>query len=93
MVERPVNLDRAANCVMRPGLAARYGELAARYAANPHGVTLYAEECRRAILAAERRILELAGASADEARLVWCASATEAANLALRGFQIGRAHV
>ena len=86
MRERAVNLDRAANCAMRPGLAARYGELSARYAANPHGVTIYAEECRRAIQAAEERVLALAGATPEEAVLVWCASATEAANLALRGF-------
>ena len=82
----PIQLDAAAGLPIWPELAAEYPALAQRYGWNPHGLTCYAEECRRALLTAERRLLELCGLASDQAGVVWCATGTEAANLALRGF-------
>lgn len=79
-------LDCAAGVPMFPGLADEYPALARQYGMNPHGVTCYAEDARRVILDAERRLLALCGTSSSEAGVVWCATGTEAVNLALRGF-------
>ena len=79
------NLDRAAGEAPAPEIAALYPELCARYALNPHGITCFAEEARRALIAAEEELLEAMGISAGEATVIWCATGTEAINLALRG--------
>lgn len=71
---------------MRPELAAKYPALTRELGYNPHGGTIYAEYCRRAVLGAERQLLAAAGIPEQEAAIIWCANATEAANLALRGF-------
>ena len=71
---------------MLPMLASEYPALARQYGWNPHGLTCYAEDARRALLDAERRLLALCGTTPSEAGVVWCATGTEAANLALRGF-------
>ena len=80
------HLDCAAGVPPLPELAAEYPVLTQRFGLNPHGLTCYAEEGRRALLDAERRLLSLCGATCAEAGVVWCATGTEAANLALRGF-------
>ena len=82
----PIQLDAAAGLPIWPELAAEYPELSRQYGWNPHGLTCYAEDCRRALLTAERTLLELCGLTIDEASVVWCATGTEAVNLALRGF-------
>lgn len=79
-------LDHAAGEPVRPQLAARYAEYAARYCHNPHGLTCYSERSRRALLDARERLLEAAQIPSGEAEVVWCASGTEAVNLALRGY-------
>lgn len=76
---------------MLPELAAEYPVLVPLYGLNPHGLTCYAEDVRRAILDAERRLLALCGTTPSEASVIWCASGTEAANIALRGFPWKRA--
>lgn len=81
-----IHLDCAAGVPLLPELAAQYPLLAQRFGLNPHGLTCYAEEARRALLDAERRLLSLCGTSCAEAGVVWCSTGTEAANLALRGF-------
>ena len=81
-----IHLDCAAGVPMRPELAAEYPTLVQKFGLNPHGVTCYAEDARRAILDAERRLLALCGTTPAEAGVVWCANGTEAAKLALRGF-------
>lgn len=80
------HLDCAAGVPMLPALTAEYSVLAQQYGWNPHGLTCYAEDARRAILDAERRLLVLCGTNSSSAGVVWCATGTEAANLALRGF-------
>lgn len=82
----PVFFDHAAGEAPRPEIAARYAELAARLRYNPHGLTCYSEGCRRALLQAECELLTAAGVPRDEAQVVWCASGTEALNLAMRGY-------
>lgn len=67
-------------------LAAEYPRLAQKYGLNPHGLTCYAEDARRAILDAEQRLLALCGTTPAETGVIWCVNGTEAANLALRGF-------
>ena len=79
------NLDHAAGGPPRPEIAALYPELAARYGANPHGITCYAEECRRALIAAEEELLAALQIRPAEAFVLWCATGTEALNLALHG--------
>lgn len=81
-----VDLDRAAGHEPSALCKAEYARLAERYSINPHGLTNYAEECRRALRLAARRILELVGSDESEAGVVWCANGTEAANLAIAGF-------
>ncbi len=87
-MQRPsvIQLDCAAGMPMTAKLAAKYPILNQKYGLNPHGLTCYAEDIRRAILDAEHRLLTLCGTSIDAAGVVWCATGTEAANLALRGF-------
>ncbi len=82
----PIDLDRAAGVVVSEEIRQLYPAIAERYSRNPHGLTCYAEECRRALRLAERRILSLVGANDTEAEIVWCANATEALNLALKCF-------
>ena len=67
-------------------LASEYPALVQQYGWNPHGLTCYAEDARRALLDAERRLLALCSTTPSEAGVVWCATGTEAANLALWGF-------
>ena len=81
-----INLDCAAGVSMLPELIADYSALIPQFGLNPHGLTCYAEDARRAILDAERRLLALCGTNDAEAGVIWCATGTEAANLALRGF-------
>lgn len=81
------DLDRAAGHVVDTRWCEEYAVRVAReYSLNPHGLTCYAEECRRALRLAERKLLELIGSSEREASVIWCANGTEALNLALRGF-------
>lgn len=80
------HLDCAAGVPMLPALADEYPILVQQYGWNPHGLTCYAEDARRVLLSAERRLLALCGTTPSEAGVVWCATGTEAANLALRGF-------
>ena len=82
----PVNLDQAAGHAVKEIYLKKYEELSRRFPYNPHGLTCYAEECRRALNLAKRTIMRLAGASETDTALVWCANGTEALNLALRGF-------
>ncbi|MCQ2396154.1 MAG: aminotransferase class V-fold PLP-dependent enzyme [Lentisphaeria bacterium] len=84
----PIDLDRAAGHVPNAFCMAMYPNVAAKYSRNPHGLTCYAEECRRALNMAERRILELVGTSPEEAFVIWCPNGTTALNLALRGIEL-----
>ena len=79
------NLDHAAGGPPRHEIAALYPELCARYGVNPHGITCYAEEARRALIAAEEELLAALHIRSSEAFVLWCATGTEALNLALRG--------
>ncbi len=81
-----INLDAAAEVPMLPQLAEKYPQLVAEFGLNPHGGTIYAERCRRQLLQAEEALLEAAGIPMGDAAVIWCASATEAANIAIRGF-------
>lgn len=83
---KPINLDQAAGHATKERYGKQYAELIRRYPYNPHGLTCYAEESRRALNLAKRTILRLVGASETDTALVWCANGTEALNLALRGF-------
>lgn len=85
----PVDLDRAAGHTPSTLCRRQYAALAERYSRNPHGLTCYAEENRRALKLAERAILQAAGAREQDTAVVWCANGTEALNLALRGFDFG----
>ncbi len=82
----PIDLDRAAGHAPSAFCREHYASLAERYSRNPHGLTCYAEENRRALKLAERAILQAVGAREQDTALVWCANGTEALNLALRGF-------
>ena len=82
----PVDLDQAAGHPLSPLCLQWHDTLARRFSRNPHGLTKYAEEARRALKLAERTLLQLAGAQEKDTGLVWCANGTEALNLALRGF-------
>ncbi len=79
------NLDHAAGGPPRPEIAAIYPDLCARYGVNPHGITCYAEEARRALIAAEEELLATLQIRTTEAFVLWCATGTEALNFALRG--------
>ena len=68
---------------MRAELALRYAELCRRYPYNPHGVTLFSEESRRLILAAELDILQNLGIAEGNARILWCSGVTEALSIAI----------
>ncbi len=85
----PVDLDRAAGHAPSALCRQQYSALAERYSRNPHGLTCYAEENRRALKLAERAILQAAGAREQDTAVVWCANGTEALNLALQGFDFG----
>lgn len=78
-------LDYAAACPVRPEIAEQYLSCCQRYFANPHGGTCFAEECRRVLLDAERRLLACLSISAESARVIWCSGGTEALNLAITG--------
>ncbi len=82
----PIDLDRAAGHTPSIFCREHYAALAERYSRNPHGLTCYAEENRRALKLAERTILQAVGAREQDTALIWCANGTEALNLALRGF-------
>lgn len=84
----PIDLDRAAGHIPNAFCLSQYPKIAAQYSRNPHGLTCYAEECRRALNLAERCILELVGASTQEAYVIWCPNGTTALNLALRGIEL-----
>ena len=86
----PVDLDQAAGHRPTP-LCLHWQEiLAQRFSRNPHGLTKYAEECRRVLRMAERTLLQLAGAEEKDTGLLWCANGTAALNLALRGYPFPR---
>lgn len=87
-LRQPVDLDRAAGHRPNAFCLSQYPAVALKYSRNPHGLTCYAEECRRALNLAERRILELVGASPEEAYVIWCTNGTTALNLALRGIEL-----
>ena len=80
-----VNLDAAAAMPMLPGLPDAYAEYLRQYQVNPHGVTCFAARCRQALDNAARRLLKAAGTSEERHEVIWCSSATEALNLAIRG--------
>ncbi len=82
----PIFLDHAAGEMILPELARRYAELSAQYRFNPHGLTCYSELSRRALIDAERKLLQAAGIAESDAAVIWCASGTEALNLAMRGY-------
>ncbi len=86
----PVDLDQAAGHRPAP-LCLHWQEiLAQRFSRNPHGLTKYAEECRRVLRMAERTLLQLAGAEEKDTGVLWCANGTAAMNLALRCFPFPR---
>ncbi len=78
-------LDYAAACPIRLEIAEQYSSCCRRYFANPHGGTCFAEECRRVILDAERRLLGCLAIPEESARVIWCSGGTEALNLAIAG--------
>ncbi len=78
-------LDYAAACPIHPDIAEQYSSCSQRYFANPHGGSCFAEECRRIILDAERRLLGCLAIPAESARVIWCSGGTEALNLAITG--------
>ncbi|MGN0866209.1 MAG: aminotransferase class V-fold PLP-dependent enzyme [Oligosphaeraceae bacterium] len=86
----PVDLDQAAGHRPSPLCLQWQEPLARRFSRNPHGLTKYAEECRRALRMAERTLLQLAGADERDTGVLWCANGTAALNLALRGFPFPR---
>lgn len=89
----PVDLDAAAGEGLSPQMAARYTALLAQYPHNPHGVTAYAARARAAADAAARSLLAVVGAQECDAQVIWCASATEALNLGIRGVDVGEGAV
>lgn len=87
-LKSPIDLDRAAGHAPNAFCQEAYYTILSRFSRNPHGLTCYAEECRRALAIAERRILELVGASPEDAYVIWCPNGTTALNLALRGVEL-----
>ncbi|MFA6929041.1 MAG: aminotransferase class V-fold PLP-dependent enzyme [Lentisphaeria bacterium] len=77
--------DYAAACPIRPEIVERYPAYCRCYFVNPHASTIFAEECRRAILAAERRLLYCLAIPEESAQVLWCSGGTEALNLAILG--------
>ncbi|MBP5639164.1 MAG: aminotransferase class V-fold PLP-dependent enzyme [Victivallales bacterium] len=82
-----IYLDYAGSGLPLPEVISQYPQYCAKYSLNPHGGTRQAEEARRAILAAERRLLKSMGIPEDEAEVVWTSGGTEALNLAIFGLQ------
>ncbi len=80
-------LDYAATSPVRPEIAERYGDYCRRYGGNPHGGTCYAEQLRRALLTAQRRLLNVLGADESQCRILWTSGSTEALNLAISSLQ------
>ncbi len=85
-----IYMDYAGSGRPRPWLGSRYAEYVAAYGVNPHGGSCFAEECRRAILGAERRVLRCLGLEEGEAGIIWTSGCTEALNLAVQGGLGGR---
>jgi cysteine desulfurase len=81
-----IYLDYAGSGWPRPWLGERYAQYVTAYGVNPHGGSCYAEECRRAVLGAERRVLACLGLGEGEARIIWTSGCTEALNLAIHGY-------
>lgn len=83
--EPVVYLDYAGSCPLLPALATGHAELCRRYVANPHASSRYSEAAKRAILLAERDLLEALEIPAEQAQVVWTSGGTEAGNLATLG--------
>ena len=84
-----IYLDNAGSGSPRSWLGSRYAEYVAAYGVNPHGGSCFAEECRRAIQSAERRVLRCLGLNEGEAGIIWTSGCTEALNLAVNGSLAG----
>lgn len=80
-----IYLDHAGASPVLPEVAALHAELCRRYVVNPHATSRYSEAAKRAILIAERELLECLGIPPEQAIVVWTASGTEADNLATLG--------
>ena len=82
-----IYLDYAGSGLPIQEVLSRYPKYCERYSLNPHGGTRQAEEARRAILLAERRLMKCMGIPEDEADVIWTSGGTEALNLAILGVQ------
>ncbi|MFA6814838.1 MAG: aminotransferase class V-fold PLP-dependent enzyme [Lentisphaeria bacterium] len=82
-MELKTYFDYAATCPIRPELQKRYLSYLERYPQNPHGGTCFAEQSRRLILNAERRIFSLLSLPEGGAKIIWTSGSTEALNLAI----------
>ena len=80
-----VYLDYAGACPVLPEVAAAHADLCRRYVVNPHASSRYSEAAKRAILIAERELLEALEIPVEQAQVVWTSGGTEAANLATLG--------
>ncbi|NLF16023.1 MAG: aminotransferase class V-fold PLP-dependent enzyme [Lentisphaerae bacterium] len=80
-----IYLDHAAASPILPDIAAEHAARCACYAVNPHASGRSSEPAKRALLLAERDLLEGLGIPTEQARVLWTASGTEANNLATLG--------
>lgn len=86
MPQKPLlYLDYAAAAPQIPEVLAMHAELCRRFFINPHGTSCQAEQCRRELLKAEKKLLSLIGATPSDAFVVWTSGGTEALNLAVNG--------
>ena len=85
VVEPVVYLDHAGACPVLPEVLALHAARCQRYVANPHATSRYSEEAKRAVLVAERDLLDCLGIPDGQAGVVWTAGGTEANNLATLG--------
>jgi cysteine desulfurase len=85
MSEPLVYLDYAGACPVLPEIVAAHGDLCRRYVANPHASSRYSEAAKRAIMIAERELLDALEIPPEVAQVIWTSGGTEAANLATLG--------
>lgn len=81
-----IYLDFAGSGLPHPSMAARLTEYLSVHSINPHGGSCFAENSRRAVLTAQRRLLHCLNLTEREANVIWTSGCTEALNLAISGF-------
>lgn len=85
VMEPVAYLDHAGACPVLPEVLALHAARCRRYVANPHASSRYSEAAKRAVLVAERDLLDCLGIPHEQAGVVWTAGGTEANNLATLG--------